>query len=158
MSEFPICPKCHRKADVKEGFLCPGCGFSGTPRRVTMEEYEQILSGIKPRPKGKRRGVALMVIGVFLILFSVFYGSMAAMVAGSAFFIAGILYNVLATARMPIGIANLDEKRRVIGMKVAEAKLRLEREMGRPEPDVMKMERFEKEVAFWEGELKRLSQ
>ena len=39
----------------------------------------------------------------------------------------------------------------------AEAQLRLARERDKPEPDVLKLDRFEKEVAMWENQINKLT-
>jgi hypothetical protein len=47
-------------------------------------------------------------------------------------------------------------KRKDIETKKAEAQLRLAREKDKAEPDVLKMERFEREVSKWDNELNKL--
>lgn len=48
------------------------------------------------------------------------------------------------------------EKRRMIETRKAEAQLRLAREKDKGEPDVLKMDKFEREIAMWETQLQRL--
>ncbi len=53
-------------------------------------------------------------------------------------------------------VEDVGEKRKLIETRKAEAQLRLAREKDKPEPDVLKLDRFEREVAKWEGELNKL--
>ncbi len=48
------------------------------------------------------------------------------------------------------------EKRRMIETKKAEAQLRLARERDKADPDVLKMDKFEREIAMWDTQLQRL--
>lgn len=48
------------------------------------------------------------------------------------------------------------EKRRMIETRKAESQLRLARERDKGEPDVLKMDKFEREIAMWETQLQRL--
>ena len=48
------------------------------------------------------------------------------------------------------------EKRRMIETRKAEAQLRLARERDKGEPDVLKMDKLERETAMWETQLQRL--
>jgi len=158
MEQFPICPKCHRKADPKEreAFLCASCGQSGKPQLVTMEEYEDILSGRNPRKKKKMHGIALTVIGTLLILLSAFSSNMIFLAVGGVFFVVGLLYLTMVNSRMPRQVASKDKKIRMIEMKIAEVKLRLEREKSGIEPDAKRIEKLEKEVVLWKKQLSRL--
>ncbi len=53
-------------------------------------------------------------------------------------------------------VEDVTEKRKIIETRKAEAQLRLAREKDKPEPDVLKMDRYEREVSKWEGELNKL--
>ena len=53
-------------------------------------------------------------------------------------------------------VEDVGEKRKTIETKRAEAQLRLARERDKPEPDVLKIDRYEREVAIWDGQLGRL--
>ena len=44
-----------------------------------------------------------------------------------------------------------------IETKHAEAQLRLARERDKPDPDVLRMDRYEKEVAMWENQINKLT-
>ena len=48
------------------------------------------------------------------------------------------------------------EKRRTIETRKAEAQLRLARERDKADPDVLKMDKYEREIAMWETQLQRL--
>lgn len=48
------------------------------------------------------------------------------------------------------------EKRRMIETRKAESQLRLARERDKAEPDVLKMDKFEREIAMWDTQLQRL--
>ena len=48
------------------------------------------------------------------------------------------------------------EKRRMIETKKAESQLRLARERDKGDPDVLKMDKYEREIAMWETQLQRL--
>lgn len=53
-------------------------------------------------------------------------------------------------------VEDVREKRRFIETKRAEAQLRLSREKEKPEPDVLRIDKYEREVALWEGQLNKL--
>lgn len=53
-------------------------------------------------------------------------------------------------------VEDITEKRRNIEAKRAEAQLRLAREREKPEPDVLKIDKFEKEVGSWDNQLNKL--
>lgn len=53
-------------------------------------------------------------------------------------------------------VEDVTEKRKIIETKKAEAQLRLAREKDKPEPDVLKLDRYEREVTKWESELNKL--
>ncbi len=53
-------------------------------------------------------------------------------------------------------VEDVGEKRKTIETKRAEAQLRLARERDKPDPDVLKMDRYEREVAVWDAQLTRL--
>jgi len=53
-------------------------------------------------------------------------------------------------------VEDVGEKRKTIETKRAEAQLRLARERDKPEPDVLKMDKYEREVAIWDAQLTRL--
>lgn len=53
-------------------------------------------------------------------------------------------------------VEDVGEKRKVIETRKAEAQLRLAREKDKPEPDVLKLDRYEREVSKWEAELNKL--
>jgi len=48
------------------------------------------------------------------------------------------------------------EKRRMIETKKAESQLRLARERDKGDPDVLKMDKYEREISMWETQLQRL--
>ncbi|MBD3397676.1 hypothetical protein GF412_00890 [Candidatus Micrarchaeota archaeon] len=48
------------------------------------------------------------------------------------------------------------EKRRMIETRKAEAQLRLARERDKAEPDVLKMDKYEREIGMWDTQLQRL--
>ncbi|MEM4633563.1 MAG: hypothetical protein QW275_00220 [Candidatus Anstonellaceae archaeon] len=52
---------------------------------------------------------------------------------------------------------DITEYRNRIETKHAEAQLRLARERDKPEPDVLKLDRYEKEVASWENQINKLT-
>ncbi|MEM4348623.1 MAG: hypothetical protein QXN37_03580 [Candidatus Anstonellaceae archaeon] len=52
---------------------------------------------------------------------------------------------------------DITEYRNRIETKHAEAQLRLARERDKPEPDVLKLDRYEKEVAMWESQINKLT-
>jgi hypothetical protein len=58
---------------------------------------------------------------------------------------------------MMLYMKDITEHRNRIETKHAEAQLRLARERDKPEPDVLKMDRFEKEVAMWENQINKLT-
>lgn len=53
-------------------------------------------------------------------------------------------------------VEDIGEKRKLIETKRAEAQLRLARERDKAEPDVLKMDKFEREVALWDNQLNKL--
>jgi len=53
-------------------------------------------------------------------------------------------------------VEDVGEKRKLIETKRAEAMLRLQRERDKPDPDTLKMDKFEREVAQWDSQLNRL--
>ncbi|MEW6528632.1 MAG: hypothetical protein AB1391_01965 [Candidatus Micrarchaeota archaeon] len=53
-------------------------------------------------------------------------------------------------------VENISEKRKIIETRRAEAQLRLARERDKPESDPLKLDRYEREVAKWDGELNKL--
>lgn len=53
-------------------------------------------------------------------------------------------------------VEDVSEKRKTIETRRAEAQLRLAREKDKAEPDVLKLDRFEREVAKWDNELNKL--
>ncbi|MCX8175014.1 MAG: hypothetical protein N3E51_02310 [Candidatus Micrarchaeota archaeon] len=52
---------------------------------------------------------------------------------------------------------DITDYRNRIETKHAEAQLRLARERDKPDPDVLKLDRFEKEVAMWEAQINKLT-
>lgn len=52
---------------------------------------------------------------------------------------------------------DITEHRQRIETKHAESQLRLARERDKPDPDVLKLDRFEKEVAMWENQINKLT-
>lgn len=53
-------------------------------------------------------------------------------------------------------VEDIGEKRKTIETKRAEAQLRLSREREKPEPDVLKIDKYEREVSHWDGQLNKL--
>ncbi len=53
-------------------------------------------------------------------------------------------------------VKDMSDYRNKIETKRAEAQLRLSRERDKPEPDVLKLDRYEREVMMWENSLNRL--
>ncbi len=53
-------------------------------------------------------------------------------------------------------VEDVGEKRKMIETKRAEGQLRLSREREKPEPDVLKIDRYEREVAHWDAQLNKL--
>jgi hypothetical protein len=53
-------------------------------------------------------------------------------------------------------VEDVAEKRKTIEAKRAEAQLRLARERDKPQPDVLKIDKYEREVAIWDMQLQRL--
>jgi hypothetical protein len=53
-------------------------------------------------------------------------------------------------------VEDVGEKRKTIETKRAEAQLRLARERDKPQPDVLKIDKYEREVAIWDTQLTRL--
>lgn len=58
---------------------------------------------------------------------------------------------------MLVYVKDLGEFRTRIETKHAEAQLRLARERDKPEPDVLKLDRYEREVAMWENQINKLT-
>lgn len=58
---------------------------------------------------------------------------------------------------MMVYMKDISEHRSRIETKHAEAQLRLARERDKPDPDVLKMDRYEKEVAMWENQINKLT-
>ncbi|MCX6770049.1 MAG: hypothetical protein NT051_05230, partial [Candidatus Micrarchaeota archaeon] len=52
---------------------------------------------------------------------------------------------------------DISEHRSRIETKHAEAQLRLARERDKPDPDVLRLDRYEKEVAMWENQITKLT-
>lgn len=53
-------------------------------------------------------------------------------------------------------VEDVGEKRKMIETKRAESQLRLSREREKPEPDVLKIDRYERDVAHWDAQLNKL--
>lgn len=53
-------------------------------------------------------------------------------------------------------VIDISHHRRELETKYAEAQLKLSREREKPEPDILRLDRFEKEVAMYEAQLNRL--
>jgi hypothetical protein len=53
-------------------------------------------------------------------------------------------------------VEDIGQKRKMIETKRAEAQLRLARERDKPDPDVLKIDKFEREVAHWDLQLNKL--
>ena len=53
-------------------------------------------------------------------------------------------------------VEDISEKRRTIETKRAEAQLRLARERDKPQPDPLKVDRYERDVSLWDAQLTRL--
>ncbi|MEM2949292.1 MAG: hypothetical protein QXT05_02760 [Candidatus Bilamarchaeaceae archaeon] len=53
-------------------------------------------------------------------------------------------------------VEDVGEKRKAIETKRAEAQLRLQREREKPEPDALKIDKYEREVAHWDAQLNKL--
>ena len=53
-------------------------------------------------------------------------------------------------------VEDIRQKRQLIETKRAEAQLRLARERDKPQPDPLKIDRYERELALWDGQLTRL--
>ncbi len=53
-------------------------------------------------------------------------------------------------------VEDVGEKRKMIETKRAEAQLRLARERDKPQPDVLRVDKLEREVAIWDTQLTRL--
>jgi len=53
-------------------------------------------------------------------------------------------------------VEDVGEKRKTIETKRAEAQLRLARERDKPQPDVLKIDKYEREVSIWDTQLTRL--
>ncbi|MCX6772379.1 MAG: hypothetical protein NTV88_01250 [Candidatus Micrarchaeota archaeon] len=58
---------------------------------------------------------------------------------------------------MMIYMKDIADHRQRIETKHAEAQLRLARERDKPDPDVLKLDRYEKEVAMWENQINKLT-
>ncbi|MGV8176963.1 MAG: hypothetical protein ACP5NX_04130 [Candidatus Bilamarchaeaceae archaeon] len=54
-------------------------------------------------------------------------------------------------------VEDITEKRRTIETKKAEAQLRLSREREKAEPDVLKLDKYEREIGLWEMQLNKLT-
>src|SRR3989338_9382434 len=52
---------------------------------------------------------------------------------------------------------DVSDYRNRIETKHAEAQLRLARERDKPDPDVLRLDRYEKEVAMWENQINKLT-
>ncbi|MEK6978971.1 MAG: hypothetical protein AABW86_02015 [Candidatus Micrarchaeota archaeon] len=65
------------------------------------------------------------------------------------------LRNVTKIAYM-LYVEDIGEKRKTIEAKRAEAQLRLAREREKPEPDVLRIDKYEREVALWDLQLNKL--
>ncbi|MEM4209372.1 MAG: hypothetical protein QW833_03205, partial [Candidatus Anstonellaceae archaeon] len=57
---------------------------------------------------------------------------------------------------MMVYVIDISHHRRELETKYAEAQLKLSREREKPEPDILKLDRYEKEVAMYEAQLNRL--
>ena len=53
-------------------------------------------------------------------------------------------------------VEDVGEKRKTIETKRAESQLRLARERDKPQPDVLRIDKYEREVAIWDNQLQRL--
>jgi hypothetical protein len=53
-------------------------------------------------------------------------------------------------------VEDVGEKRKQVETKRAEAQLRLARERDKSQPDVLKMDRYEREAAIWDSQLTKL--
>lgn len=53
-------------------------------------------------------------------------------------------------------VEDVGEKRKMIETKRAESQLRLSREREKPEPDVLKIDKYERDVAHWDAQLNKL--
>ena len=53
-------------------------------------------------------------------------------------------------------VEDVGEKRKLVETKRAEAQLRLARERDKPQPDVLKMDRYEREASIWDTQLTKL--
>lgn len=58
---------------------------------------------------------------------------------------------------MMVYVKDLGEFRKKIETKRAEAQLRLARERDKPEPDPLRIDRYDKEIGMWDGQLGKLS-
>lgn len=58
---------------------------------------------------------------------------------------------------MMVYMKDITEYRNRIETKHAEAQLRLARERDKPDPDVLKLDRYEKEVGMWENQINKLT-
>ncbi|MFH1471041.1 MAG: hypothetical protein ABIF01_04795 [Candidatus Micrarchaeota archaeon] len=63
----------------------------------------------------------------------------------------------VAKFSMMVYVKDLTKYRENIETKRAEAQLRLAREKEKSEPDVLRIDKFEREVAMWDGQLARIS-
>ncbi len=59
---------------------------------------------------------------------------------------------------MLVYVKDLTKYRESIETRHAEAQLRLSREREKPEPDVLKLDRYEREVAMWETQMNKMTQ
>ncbi|MCX8163298.1 MAG: hypothetical protein N3D10_01955 [Candidatus Micrarchaeota archaeon] len=57
---------------------------------------------------------------------------------------------------MMVYVIDISHHRRELETKYAEAQLKLSREREKPEPDILKLDRYEKEVAMYEAQINRL--
>ncbi len=53
-------------------------------------------------------------------------------------------------------VEDVGEKRKTIETRRAESQLRLARERDKPQPDVLRIDKYEREVAIWDNQLQRL--
>ncbi|MCD6549104.1 hypothetical protein J7K41_00100 [Candidatus Micrarchaeota archaeon] len=58
---------------------------------------------------------------------------------------------------MLVYVKDISDYRMKIETKRAEAQLKLQREREKPEPDILKLDRYEREVAMWDAEIDKLS-
>jgi len=58
---------------------------------------------------------------------------------------------------MMVYVKDMGDYRMKIETKKAEAQLKLSREREKPEPDILKLDRYEREAAMWEAEIEKLA-